>query len=135
MSMGIGGWCKVADQDERAIIYQYGSYNLNEPQYRNEKQIQDGIFLIQKDSLVGPEIRRKQKKFPHGKKKEIIKRLVVPVPCEDLYKEGKIQIQNCSHCWKTSIGDKDYIAWHLIDKIFSLYQETGQLPKEVNYDV
>lgn len=135
MSIGLGGWCKMIEQDENTIIYQYGAYNLNEPQFRNEEHLQDGWFIIHKDSLVEPESRRKLKRFPHGKKKEIIKRIVMPVPYEELYEKGSIQIQDCSHCWKTSFGAKDYIAWHLINKVFFNYQEEGSLPEQISYDV
>ena len=135
MSRGFGGWGYIADQDENAAIYHYGAYNLNEPQYRNEAHLADGIFIIDKNSLVEPNIHEKTKRFPNGKKKLIVKRIVVDVPYSELYENGKIQIQNCSNCWKTISDDKDFIAWHLIWKIFRKYQEDGHLPERISYDV
>ncbi len=38
----------IADQDENTVIYQYGAYNLNESQYRNEKHLADGVIIIDK---------------------------------------------------------------------------------------
>lgn len=35
MSLGYGGWCYIVAQDERTVIYQYGSYNLNDSTYNN----------------------------------------------------------------------------------------------------
>lgn len=135
MSKGFGGWGYLAEQDENKVIYQYGAYNLNEPQYRNEIRLADGIFIIDKVSLVEPDVRKKIKRFPNGKKKQIVKKIVVDVPYSQLYDNEKIQIKNCSNCWKTILDDKDFIAWHLIRKVFQMYQEEGYLPERVNYDV
>ena len=135
MSRGFGGWGYIADQDENTVIYQYGAYNLNEPQYRNKAHLADGVFVIDKNGLVEPDIYEKIKRFPNGKKKHIVKRIVVDVPYSELYENGKIQIQNCSNCWKTNYGDKDFIAWYLIWNIFQKYQEDGHLPERINYNV
>ena len=35
MSRGIGGNCRIVEEDEHTVIYEYGGYNLNEPEYRN----------------------------------------------------------------------------------------------------
>ena len=75
MSLGIGSFCKLIAQDENTIIYEYGSYNLNEPKYENKHRISDGIITISKSSLIEPEIHDKIKRFPNGKKKRIIKRV------------------------------------------------------------
>lgn len=135
MSRGFGGWCYIAEEDENAVIYQYGAYNLNEPQYTNKEHLSDGIIVIDKSGLAEPEIHKKIKRFPNGKKKMVIKRIVVDVPYADLYSSGKIQIQNCSNCWKTVTNNKDFIAWHLIWKIFRKYQEEGCLPEKEYFDV
>lgn len=135
MSMGYGGWCQFIEDDGKSILYQYGAYNLNEPKFRNKERLQDGMIFIQKKALVEPEIRKKWKRIPQGRKKEVIKRLAVPVPYEELYGQGLIQIQDCSHCWRTSIGGKDFMAWHLVNKVFSHYQEHGTLPEVASYDV
>lgn len=48
MSLGIGAFCKLIVEDEGTAIYEYGSYNHNEPNYRNEQEIADGIITIKK---------------------------------------------------------------------------------------
>ncbi len=118
----------MIDQDEQIVMYQYGAYNLNDCTYRNEDNLQDGSFLIYKGSLVKPVIHEKIKKLSGGRRKVFIKRILCTVPYEELYKEGKIEIQNCSNCWKTSLGNKDYIAWRLVEKVFDTYQQEGSLP-------
>lgn len=135
MSRGFGGWCYIADQDENTVIYQYGSYNWNEPQYRNETHLADGMLVMDKNSLVEPDIHEKIKRFPNGKKKLIVKRIVVNVPYSELYENGKIEIQNCSNCWRTLYNNKDFVAWHLIMIVFRKYQEDGHLPERVSYAV
>lgn len=135
MSRGFGGWGYIADQDKNTVLYQYGSYNLNDPQYRNEEHLSDGIIVIDKKSLVEPDIHEKIKRFPNGKKRLIVKKIVVEVPYRELYRYGKIQIQNCSNCWETRFDNKDFIAWRLVERVFSKYQEDGQLPEKIHYDV
>ena len=40
MSRGIGAHANLVLEDENTVIYEYGGYNLNEPEYRNEKHLQ-----------------------------------------------------------------------------------------------
>lgn len=136
MSKGFGGWCYITEEDNNKVIYQYGAYNFNDPKYRNEEHVADGMIIIDKNSLIEPDIHKKIKRFPDGKKKLVVKRIVVKVPYKELYENRKIQIQNCSVCWKTVIEDgRDFIAWNLIWKIFTEYQEEGSLPEKVSYYV
>lgn len=39
MSLGIGSFCKLIAQDDNTVIYEYESYNLNEPKYENNNRI------------------------------------------------------------------------------------------------
>ena len=94
MSRGFGGWCYITEEDNNKVIYQYGAYNLNEPKYRNEEHIADGMIIIDKNSLIEPDIYEKIKRFPNGKKKLVVKRVAVDVPYADLYSSVKIQIKN-----------------------------------------
>lgn len=135
MSLGYGGWCYIVAQDEQTVIFQYGSYNLNDSTYRNAERVCDGTITIDKESLVEPEIHEKLKRFPNGKKKLIVKRIVVDVPYKELFENGKIQIQNSKNCWRTTVDGNDYIAWHLIWNIFSEYQRNGTVPEKVTYNV
>lgn len=135
MSMGFGGWCHIVEQDENTVIYEYGSYNLNDPKHYNEIHLSDGIFVIDKNSLVEPYVYEKIKRLPNGKKKYIVKRIFVDVPYTELYESGKIEIQNCSNCWKTTADDIDVIAWKLIREVFKIYQENWQLPEGSSINV
>lgn len=135
MSLGYGGWCYIAVQDEQTVIYQYGSYNLNDSTYCNAERVCDGTITIDKESLVEPEIHEKLKRFPNGKKKLMVKRIVKDVPYKNLFENGKIQIQNSKNCWQKSVDGNDYIAWHLIWNIFSEYQKNGIIPDKMSYNV
>lgn len=135
MSRGIGGSCRIAEEDEHTVIYEYGGYNLNKPEYRNHDRICDGFITIDKNFLVEPEIHTKIKRTQGGKKKSVTKRVPREVPYIELIESGKIEIQNCSNCWQTLQSGKDMIAFHLIFKIFNMYQEDGILPSTVSYNV
>ena len=135
MSRGIGGNCRIVEEDEHTVIYEYGGYNLNKPEYRNADYNFDGLITIDKTALVEPEIHTKIKRMQGGKKKSVTKRVPREVPYMDLIESGKIEIQNCSNCWRTFSLGKDMIACYLIFKIFDKYQEDGFLPSTVSYNV
>ena len=132
MSLGIGAFCKLIAEDEETVIYEYGSYNLNEPDYINEQKIADGIITIKKSSLIEPEIHDKIKRFPNGKKKRIIKRVPNDIPLETLFNNKSIIVENCSHCWKTNDIGVDVMASTTTWYIFLEYQEKGYLPKSLS---
>ena len=39
MSRGIGAFVKLVSEDSKTVIYEYGSYNLNDAKYYNEKRM------------------------------------------------------------------------------------------------
>lgn len=135
MSRGIGGNCRILEEDEHTVIYEYGGYNLNKPEYRNPDHICDGLITIDKTALVEPEIHTKIKRTQGRKKKSVTKRVPRDVPYIELIESGKIEIQNCSNCWHTFPSGKDIIAYYLIFHIFDKYQEDGVLPSTVSYNV
>ncbi len=112
MSRGIGGNCRIVEEDEHTVIYEYGGYNLNKPEYRNADYNFDGLITIDKTALVEPEIHTKIKRMQGGKKKSVTKRVPREVPYMDLIESGKIEIQNCSNCWRTFSLGKDMIAYY-----------------------
>ena len=132
MSLGIGSFCKLIAEDEETVIYEYGSYNLNEPRYDNKNRISDGIITISKNSLIEPEIHDKIKRFPNGKKKRIIKRVPKDIPLSDLLEKKLITVENCSHCWKTNVRNIDVMALTTIWHILLEYQKIGYLPEKLN---
>lgn len=135
MSRGIGGSCRIVEEDEHTVIYEYGGYNLNKPEYRNPDRICDGLITVDKNVLVEPEIHTKLKRTQGGQKKLVTKRVLREVPYMELIESGKIEIQNCSNCWHTFPSGKDIVAYYLIFHIFDKYQEDGVLPSTVSYNV
>lgn len=69
MSRGIGAHAKIVLEDDVIVIYEYGGYNLNEPEFRNEAHVYDGYITVLKECFIEPEIREKVKKMPSGRKK------------------------------------------------------------------
>jgi len=137
MSRGIGAHANKVAEDEHTVIYEYGSYNLNDPMFRNENHIYDGIITIQRDCFAEPEVHEKIKKMPSGKKKLITKRIPVPVHYEEMIENGRIVVQNCSNCWSTTEDSFhiDVMVDHLLFYIFLLYQEEGKIPESISYNV
>ena len=43
MSIGIGAYAKKIVEDDETVIFEYGGYNLNEPEYRNKNYVLDGL--------------------------------------------------------------------------------------------
>ena len=63
MSKGIGAHANMVAEDKNTVIYEYGGYNLNDPKYRNEDHLYDGVISIQRDCFAEPEIQEKVKKI------------------------------------------------------------------------
>ena len=124
MSLGIGAFCRLAAQDEKTIIYQYGAYNLNEHKYENKQRIADGLITIQKSSLI--------ELYIHDKRKGITKRIPKEIQLSNLFKNNLITVENCSHCWKTTENGIDIMARTTIWHIFLKYQEDGYLPETLS---
>mgnify|MGYP001029197773 CR=1 FL=1 len=137
MSRGIGAYAKKIVEDDETVIFEYGGYNLNEPEYRNENYVLDGMITIQKSCFVEPEIHKKLKKMPSGWKKLMTKRIPVSVDYTQLLKDGKIIIENCSFCWNITDDElkADMMACHILFKLFYQYQEEGSIPSVISYNV
>ena len=137
MSIGIGANANKILEDEHTVIYEYGGYNLNEPDYRNAERTCDGTITIQKECFAEPEVHEKIKRMPSGKKKLVTKRIPVHVDYEKMLHDGLIKIENCSNCWRTSEDDLnvDVMACHLLYELFADYQKESKIPKYVSYYV
>lgn len=133
MSLGFGGGCRKVAEDKDCVIYEYFSYDLNVSEL--DEKIFDGIILIDKSCLVEPEIRKKIRRMPNGKRKEFRKIIFRDFDIYDCIDSGKIQIENCSHTWKVLQNGVDFIACRLCNGIFKHYQETGALPQTHGYFV
>ena len=137
MSIGIGAFAKKAAEDTNTVIYEYGGYNLNDPRYWNKERLCDGAIIIQRDCFVEPEIHEKTKRLPSGRKKIVVKRIPVPVEYGKMLKDGRIVVDNSSNCWRTTDDELkvDVIACRLLHYIFLRYQDEGEIPELVSYNV
>lgn len=135
MSIGVGAWARKVLEDDKTVIYEYGGYNLNEPVFRNEERILDGIITISRECFIEPEIHEKLKKLPYGRKKKIEKRIPVYVEYGRMINSGLIVIENCSNCWHKSNNklQVDIMACNSVQKILMQYQEDGAIPYAVGY--
>ena len=118
MSRGFGAHADLVAQDNETVIYQYGGYNLNEPEFRNEKHLYDGLITISRSCFAEPEIHEKLKKMPSGRKKLITKRIPVKVDYPQMISDGRIIIENCSNCWHRTPDGIDVMACHILFHLF-----------------
>lgn len=135
MSLGYGAWANLFLQDDESVIYNYGSYDLNEQKFENKNRITDGNIFIFKSCFVEPEIHEKLKRMPNGKKKLIVKRIPRNVDISQLISEEKIVIENCSNCWDCTPAKIDRMALNLLYKLFRQYQEEETIPEYISYNV
>ena len=134
MSMGFGAFANKIIDDGESVLYEYSSYNLNDEKYNNKSRISDGVIIIQKECFIEPEIHKKIKKLPSGKKKRkklITKIIPVDVDYGAFLEEGKIIIENCSNCWHKVANELqiDEMACHMLYYIFYQYQICGKIPE------
>lgn len=136
MSKGIGAFVKLVLEDSETVIYEFGTYNLNDARYYNKKHICDGIITIDRNCFAEPEIHKKMKKMPSGRKKLIIKRIPIHVDYNKMISDGRIVIENCSNCWECySNKNIDIMASHILFYLFLQYQKEGKLPDHLYYNV
>lgn len=137
MSMGIGGFAVKVLEDAETVVYKYGGYNLNEPQFRNEERVRDGSITISKSCFAEPDIREKVKKMPNGRKKLVVKRIPVGVDFRKMIKGGLIEVENCGNCWQTfdEVDNADIAAIRILFKILQEYQVNGEIPEHISYHI
>ena len=51
--------------------------------------------------------------------------------------DGLIKVENCSCCWKKTDDSLrvDVMDWHILFKLFYQYQEDGEIPSVISYNV
>lgn len=54
-----------------------------------------------------------------------------------MLESGGIVIKNCGNCWDKTDDENqvDFMAFHLLFQIFREYQEIGEIPKSISYNV
>ena len=132
MSVGYGGFARIALRDNNIAIYEYAPFNLNYPEYRNNDRIHDGIITINVGALVEPEIHEKIRRMPSGRKKLVAKRILSDVDYNELILQNHIKIENSRFCWQTTENGAGVIAMKIIRFIFEYYQENGEIPETVS---
>jgi len=132
MSMGYGAYAHLIDEDETMVMYSYSCYDVCDPEYPHFKEMEDGEIYVSRDAFVEPDIHRKLKRMPSGRKKVIEKRIPKDVDFKKLYSEGKIKIKNASGTWMINPDGADVMAFHLIFQLFSEYQTQGMIPLKLS---
>ncbi|MBF6625102.1 hypothetical protein IU402_00695 [Aerococcaceae bacterium zg-BR9] len=136
MSRGFGAHANLVLEDENTVLYEYGGYNLNEPEYRNENHLYDGMIMISRDCFIQPDINEKLKKLPSGRKKLVTKRILVDVDYPQMISDGRIIVENCSNCWHCSQeSNVDMMVLHILFYLFRQYQKEGKIPEYISYNV
>lgn len=134
MSIGRGGSAKRILEDGETVVYEYYSFEQNEPGFDIDDIREKGTISIGKDCFVDPEIHEKTKKLPSGRKKLIVKRIPRQVDTDEMLREGHITIENCDPCFRKSTGEWqiDVMALTLLRKILQEYQENEIIPENVD---
>ena len=129
MSLGYCACAKVVLEDDSFVLYAYSGENWNDPVSESgDKALYDGEILINKGALVEPEIHKKVKKTPTGKKQLCEKRIVATVNVSELINNEEIRIlKACKNEFAKSTHEY-YLAQRIIEEIFIHYQESGRLP-------
>ena len=54
-----------------------------------------------------------------------------------MLKDNLIIVKNCSQCYKTINDDKniDIMVYHILYYLFLKYQEQGEIPKNISYNI
>lgn len=127
MSLGYIGYAKKTEEDEKIVIYSYGSANWNEAEHKNDERITDGIITINKSVLPAIEVVEKIKRSSGGRKIKIVKNKL-DVDVFELIKNGTIQIENTDNCWSMNADGVDTIAISLCSEIMDSYREKQVFP-------
>lgn len=136
MSLGIGVFAYRDLEDEDMVLYNYGVYDLNDPELRNSEHITDGSIIILKECFVEPEIHSKIKRI-NARKKRVSVRVPRYVDIVDLIRNESIIIENSRSCWKMLYEDDhtDIMAFRLVSLMFNKYQTDSVIPDHVRLDM
>ena len=132
MSIGHGGYARLVQADDSLALYRYCCYNINLDNWQEMKQKEDGELWIARDAFVEPEIHRRIKRRPSGRKQLQEKRIIRYVPVMELCDTGRITIRNASGTWDQHESGPDKIAIRILHIIFNRYQEIGAIPESVH---
>lgn len=136
MSIGFNGHACLIAEDAESALYRYCADDSNSHRDTSWNTAEpDGEFELKKSSLEEPEIHMKVIR-KNGKKHTQIKRITHVVDIEKKFKDKDIIVN------KTAINDcysndrtSGNITHSLLQKIYLYYQENGDLPTEISYNV
>ena len=132
MSRGIGVRAKQIEMDDTKVLYQYGPFNWNEPEYKNPDYEMDGLICIQLECLPIIEFHERNSK-KSGKIKGQIKEIIEKHSSDEMIENGMLRIENSKYCWdKTEDTNIDTMALKAIWNMIRRYEEEGELPKEIS---
>ena len=136
MSLGYGGVCRKALEDEETVIYTYRGENLNLPRGEEERvEAIEGMFTIQKPAFEGPEIHEKVVREANGRKRLVRKKITHSPHTEDHIEDGTVRVDELCGvdvAFKES-GRYPRCALILITKVFERYMEDGILPDKEGF--
>lgn len=136
MSLGYGGVCRKALEDEGTVIYTYRGENLNLPKGERERFAAiEGMFTIQKSTLEEPEIHEKVVRRPNGRKGLVRKKITHLPHIDGHIEDGTVQVDELCGvdvAFKES-GTYPRCALILITKVFERYMEDGILPDKEGF--
>ena len=130
MSLGYCAKAVLEMADEKSLLYMYNSYNINLEGYEAYMEKYDGVIIIDRASLVEPEIHMKRVRRPSGKKVYEEKIIEKEVQLEALLKNGSVKIENSCGAWNIVDG-YDVMALNLVRKIFKEYQRERKVSENV----
>jgi len=128
MSLGYGAWCKITEETDEHVMFLYGNYNLNDPQYRNEERVMDGTILVAKKYIDECAKKLSSLKGLNGKQL----RRTDNVAVGDYIAKEMILVSNCSNCWSMTESGVDRMILRLLYKMVRLYAEQETLPDFIN---
>ena len=131
MSMGYCGSAILEMADATTLVYLYCSYNLNLEDYKEHEEKYNGEIIINRNSLIEPDVYTKRIRRPSGKKvfEERIRKKDIDI--QKLLENGDVKIVNSSGAWQFFNG-YDIMAIRLVEKIFDKYQEERDVPEMVS---
>ena len=110
MSLGYTGICKKVAEDDYIVIYSYAGENWNDggKSKRGDSQLQDGMFTIYKSSFC--------------------------IDMESCMQSGGVKIDcECKNAFQRPGIAVDYLAWMLIDHIFTYYKKNDHFPAQESF--
>jgi len=133
MLLGFGARARLYSQDQDKAIYEYAVFDLFYGLTSDAIEDYDGIIVIDKNSLIGPEYHEKRKRNGHGKTKLVKKIILRPPNVEELLEKGLVKVLENRHSHRHMDYGADINAVMLIYGIYEFYQKYEELPENIGF--